>query len=142
MNIVILKGRLTRDPDIRYTQGQEPICVARFNLAVDRKGKKDAQTTADFPSCVAFRKTAESIGKWLKKGTAVAITGRLQTGSYTQNGQKVYTTDVVVSDWEFCESKGKSESAQETTQEPPEPTPDDGGFMDLPEGMQEELPFV
>lgn len=142
MNIVILKGRLTRDPDIRYTQGQEPICVARFSLAVDRKGKKDAQTTADFPSCVAFRKTAESIGKWLKKGTAVAITGRLQTGSYTQNGQKVYTTDVVVSDWEFCESKGKSESAQETTQEPPEPTSDDGGFMELPEGMQEELPFV
>lgn len=142
MNIVILKGRLTRDPDIRYTQGQKPICVARFSLAVDRKGKKDAQTTADFPSCVAFGKTAESIGKWLKKGTAVAITGRLQTGSYTQNGQKVYTTDVVVSGWEFCESKGKSASAQETTQEPPEPTPDDGGFMDLPEGMQEELPFV
>lgn len=142
MNIVILKGRLTRDPDIRYTQGQEPICVARFSLAVDRKGKKDAQTTADFPSCVAFGKTAESIGKWLKKGTAVAITGRLQTGSYTQNCQKVYTTDVVVSGWEFCESKGKSASAQETTQEPPEPTPDDGGFMDLPEGMQEELPFV
>lgn len=142
MNIVILKARLTRDPDIRYTQGQKPICVARFSLAVDRKGKKDAQTTADFPSCVAFGKTAESIGKWLKKGTAVAITGRLQTGSYTQNGQKVYTTDVVVSGWEFCESKGKSASAQETTQEPPEPTPDDGGFMDLPEGMQEELPFV
>ena len=95
MNKVIMIGRLTRDPDIRYTQGQDQMCIARFTLAVDRKGRRqEGQQNADFPSCVAFGKAGEFIEKWIKKGTKIAVTGRLQTGSYTnRDGVKVYTTD-------------------------------------------------
>ena len=136
MNRVVLMGRLTRDPDIRYTQGQQPMCVARFTLAVDRGWKKEGQQSADFISCVAFRKTGEFVEKYLKKGTKVAAEGRIQTGSYTnREGQKVYTTDVVVDNIEFAESKGKA-------QEPPEPTPDAEGFVDVPDGIDEDLPFT
>lgn len=125
MNKVILMGRLTRDPDIKYTAGEEATCIARFTLAVDRRFKKDE---ADFIGCVAFGKTGEFIEKYVKKGTKLAITGRIQTGSYEKDGQKIYTTDVVVEEAEFAESK-KAESGEETK-------PADEGFMDIPKDME------
>lgn len=110
MNKVILIGRLTRDPDIRWTQGQDQKCVARFTLAVDRRySKKESneQQTADFISCIAWQKTAEFMEKYIKQGTKIALEGRIQTGSYTnKDNQKVYTTDVVAENVEFAESKG------------------------------------
>ena len=108
MNKVILTGRLTRDPEVRYTNGDNQMAIARYTLAVDRRGKdKDA----DFPNCVCFGKAAEFVEKYLKKGTKIAVTGRIQTGSYTnKGGVKVYTTEVVVEDHEFCESKGSEKS--------------------------------
>ena len=107
MNKIILLGRLTRDPEVRYTQGNEPMAVARYSLAVDRQGKKDEnKQNADFISCVAFGKRGEFAEKYLHKGTKIAVCGRLQTGSYTaQDGTKRYTTDVVVDEHSFCESK-------------------------------------
>lgn len=94
MNKVILMGRLTRDPDVRYTQGEDPMAIARFTLAVDRRGKRDGEASADFPSCVCFRRTAEFIEKYAHQGTKLVVVGRIQTGSYTnRDGQKVYTTD-------------------------------------------------
>ena len=108
MNKVILMGRLTRDPDVRYSNGEEAMAVARFTLAVDRRmaRNKDGEQTADFISCVAFRKTAEFIEKYFRQGMRMVISGRIQTGSYTnRDGQKVYTTDVVVEEVEFAESK-------------------------------------
>lgn len=109
MNKVILMGRLTRDPNVRYTQqnsSQESMCVARYTLAVDRRGARDGQQSADFISCVAFGKNGEFAEKYLKQGTKIAATGRIQTGSYTnRDGQKVYTTDVVIEEQEFAESK-------------------------------------
>ena len=131
MNKVIAIGRLTRDPDSRATQdGKE---VAQFTVAVDRRVKKEGQPTADFIPCVAFGKTAEFISKYFHKGMKIVLTGRIQTGSYTnKDGQKVYTTDVVVEEAEFGESKRE-------TQETAQPAPD--GFVPFPEGEQEELPF-
>lgn len=136
MNKVILMGRLTKDPDVRYTQGQEPMCIARYTLAVDRMGKKkEGQTNADFPNCVAFGRLGEFAEKYLKKGTKIALIGRLQTGSYTgRNGNKVYTTEVVVESQEFAESK----SSQQNTQPAKEEEGMDG-FMDIPDGMDEEI---
>ena len=140
MNKVILMGRLTRDPDVRYSQGSESMAIARFTLAIDRKGKKDgAEQSADFIPCVAFRKTAEFVEKYVKQGTKVAIDGRIQTGSYTnRDGQKVYTTDVVVEEIEFAESKNAS-----TDTSPNRPAPSSAGdeFMNIPDGIDEELPF-
>lgn len=141
MNKVILMGRLTRDPDVRYTQGEEPMAIARFTLAVDRRGKRDGEASADFPSCVCFRRTAEFIEKYAHQGTKLVVTGRIQTGSYTnRDGQKVYTTDVVVEEAEFAESKA---AADRNTQQTPPPSPDTGadGFMNIPDGIEEELPF-
>lgn len=114
MNKVELTGRLTREPEERITTGAEPMTVARFTLAVDRDfAKKDAQDKADFIRCVAFGKKADALAKYGKKGTKLGIVGRIQTGSYTnKEGQKVYTTDIVVESWEFEESK-KTESQQE-----------------------------
>lgn len=141
MNKVILIGRLTKDPDVRYTQGSEPMCIARYTLAVDRMGKKkEGQTNADFPNCVAFGKLGEFAEKYLKKGTKIALIGRLQTGSYTnKDGKKVYTTEVVVENQEFAESKAahdgnNNQSTNNTAQ-------DDGldGFMSIPEGIDEDL---
>ena len=133
MNHVILMGRLTKDPDVRYTQGNDPMCIARYTLAVDRMGKKkEGQTNADFPNCVAFGKLGEFAEKYLKKGTKIALTGRLQTGSYTnKNGVKVYTTEVVVESQEFAESKSSDKA----------PVQDDvtDGFTGIPDGMDEEL---
>ena len=141
MNKVILMGRLTRDPDVRYTQGEEPMAIARFTLAVDRRGKRDGEASADFPSCVCFRRTAEFIEKYTHQGTKLVVVGRIQTGSYTnRDGQKVYTTDVVVEEAEFAESKA---AADRNTQQTPPPSPDTGadGFMNIPDGIEEELPF-
>ncbi len=142
MNKVILMGRLTRDPDIRYTQpnsAQEQTCIARYALAVDRRFRRDGDSqTADFISCVAFGRQAEFAEKYLRKGTKIAITGRIQTGSYTnRDGQKVYTTDVVVEEQEFAESK----AAGQTTQQNPAPMVREDGFMEIPDGLEEELPF-
>ena len=138
MNRVFLIGRLSRDPDIRYTQDQK--CIARINIAVDRRTQKEE---ADFISCKAWEKRAENIGKYLHKGSKIAVDGHIQTGSYTnRDGQKVYTTDVIIDSWEFCEPKRSENTEEENTQPAPDLTPKDNGFMDLPEGMQEELPFV
>ena len=141
MNKVILMGRLTRDPDVRYTQGEEPMAIARFTLAVDRRGKRDGEASADFPSCVCFRRTAEFIEKYAHQGTKLVVVGRIQTGSYTnRDGQKGYTTDVVVEEAEFAESKA---AADRNAQQTPPPSPDTGadGFMNIPDGIEEELPF-
>ena len=139
MNKVVLIGRLTRNPEVRYSQGSESMAIARFTLAVDRKGKKDgAEQTADFIPCVAFRKTAEFVEKYVKQGTKVAIDGRIQTGSYTnRDGQKVYTTDVLVEEIEFAESK----NASADTSSKPSPK-DSGDFMQIPDDINDEdLPF-
>ena len=137
MNKVILMGRLTKDPDVRYSQGQEATCIARYTLAVDRmKTKNNQDPGADFISCVAFGKRGEFAEKYLKKGMKVAITGRIQTGSYdAKDGHKVYTTDVVVEEHEFCEKREGAAAPVET-----QPTADDG-FMNIPDDIQEELPF-
>lgn len=147
MNKVILMGRLTRDPDIRYSQNQNSTAVARYTLAVDRKVARSNdngdQQTADFISCVVFGKAAEFVEKYLRQGTKVIITGHIQTGNYTnKDGQRVYTTDVVVEEHEFAESRSsQSHQFSETSRPSPDnATPD--GFMNIPEGVaDEELPF-
>lgn len=142
MNKVIEIGRLTRDPEVRYTTGDNATAVARFTLAVDRKFKKAGDTQeADFIGCVAFGKTAEFVEKWFKQGSKIVVVGRLTTGSYTnKDGQKVYTTDVTVEEVEFAESKGHSDSTQQTSK--PEPSSAVGnGYMNVPDGIEEELPF-
>ena len=143
MNKVLLIGRLTRDPDTRWTQGQDQRCMARFTLAVDRKYKKEGAQTADFIPCVAFGRQGEFAEKYFRKGIKVAITGRIQTGSYTnREGNKVYTTDVVVEDQEFAESKAaNAQYTQTDSQEPMQESPVGDGFMSIPDGIDEELPF-
>lgn len=138
MNKVILMGRLTKDPDVRYSQGEKTTAVARYALAVDRKFKKDGEASADFINCIAFGKNGEFAEKYLRKGTKIVVVGRIQTGSYTnKDGQKVYTTDVVVEEHEFAESK---KSAEESL--PPATShTDKDGFMNIPDGIDEELPF-
>ena len=139
MNTVILMGRLTADPDVRYTS--DGTAIARYNLAVDRRYKKEGEQSADFISCVVFGKGGEFAEKYLKKGTKICVEGRIQTGSYTnREGKKVYTTDVVVEAQEFAESKGKGEET--APERAPEPKPDEDGFMSVPDGIEEELPFV
>lgn len=144
MNKTILMGRLTRDPEVRYSQGDEPMAVARYTLAVDRRGRRDDSNgqNADFISCVAFAKNAEFAEKYFRKGTKIAITGRIQTGSYNdREGHKVYTTDVVVEDQEFAESKSSQNSQNGGQQVPPEQSDTGDGFMNIPDGIDEELPF-
>ena len=132
MNKVILIGRLTKDVEVRYA-GE--TAVARYTLAVDRKFKREGEPTADFINCVAFGKAGEFAEKYFRKGMKVAVTGRIQTGSYTnKEGQTVYTTDIVIEEQEFAESKGQSE-------EKPRPSTDKDGFMSVPDGIEEELPF-
>ena len=145
MNKVILMGRLTRDPDVRWTQrnnSQEEMCVARYTLAVDRRTKEGG---ADFPTIVAFGKAGEFAEKYLHKGTKIVVTGRIQTGSYTnREGAKVYTTDVVAEDQEFAESKAAAGGGQDrgNAQTAGADYPTDGsGFMNIPDGIDEELPF-
>ena len=138
MNKVILMGRLTRDPEVRYTQGDNAMAIARYSLAVDRRFKRDGEPDADFINCVAFGKSGEFAEKYLKKGTKVVVVGRIQTGSYTnKDGQKVYTTDVVVEEHEFAESKNSGSS--DTNQSAP--ANKNTGFMNIPDGIDEELPF-
>lgn len=140
MNKVILVGRLTRDPEVRYSQGDNASAVARYSLAVDRKFKQDGQPTADFINCVAFGRSAEFTEKYLRQGTKIAIVGRIQTGSYkNKDGQTVYTTEIVVEEQEFCEKK----ASQDNELPKPNPSAYVGGtdFMYIPEGEQGELPF-
>ena len=140
MNRVILMGRLTRDAEVRYSQGDSQSALARFTIAVDRRFKRDGDAqTADFISCVAFGKTAEFFERFGRKGTKFLIEGRIQTGSYTnKDGQKVYTTDVVVENTEFGESKNN----QQNNDNPPPAPRDNDGFMSIPDGIDEELPFI
>ena len=134
MNSVQIIGRLTRDPEIRYTDGGASI--ARFVLAVDRRFKQENGADADFINIVSFGKTAEFIEKYFHKGMKITLNGRIQTGSYTdKDGKKVYTTDVVAENVEFCESKGTS-----SNNDAPAPA-SDGDFMSVPDGIDEELPF-
>lgn len=140
MNRVVLMGRLTKDPSVTYSQGAESMAIARYTLAVDRRGRKvEGQPTADFISCVAFKGNAEFAEKYLRQGTKVVIEGHLQTGSYTnKDGQKVYTTDVVIDSQEFAESK---KDTQENAPSAPVHSASGDGFMNVPEGLDEELPF-
>ena len=150
MNKVILMGRLTSDPDVRYTNSQngDQMAIARYTLAVDRRGRRnggDSQQSADFISCVAFWRQGEFAEKYLKQGTKIAVTGRIQTGSYTnKDGQKVYTTDVVIDEQEFAESKGAASGSQGGYEPQAAPSPEDAsaeGFMNIPEGIENDLPF-
>ena len=149
MNKVILMGRLTRDPNVRYTQqnsSQESMCVARYTLAVDRRGARDGQQSADFISCVAFGKNGEFAEKYFKQGTKIAVSGRIQTGSYTnREGVKVYTTEVVIEEQEFAESKAAaSQNNNRGASQPSTPQPSttaSDGFMNIPDGLEDELPF-
>lgn len=134
-------GRLTRDPEIRYSQGQQPRAIARYSLAVPRKFKRDGESDCDFINCVAFGKSGEFAEKYLHKGIKIAVTGRIQTGSYTnKDGVKVYTTDVVVEEHEFCESKNASQNNNIGGVSSYGPAGDDG-FMNIPDGIDEESPF-
>ena len=157
MNRVILMGRLTRDPDVRYSTGDNGTAIARYTLAVDRRFTRrndESGQTADFIGCVAFGKSAEFAEKYLRQGTKILVTGRIQTGSYTnRDGQKVYTTDVVVEDQEFAESKAVAErngsvginAGPSAQPRPSAPLPNEAsagdGFMNIPEGINEELPW-
>lgn len=165
MNKVILMGRLTRDPEVRYSQGDNSMAIARYTLAVDRRfsrsnGNNGNESSADFIGCVAFGKSAEFAERYLHKGTKIVVTGRIQTGSYTnRDGVKVYTTDVVVEDQEFAESKnsaggndggynnagfgnsGYDNSGYGSASARPQPAAAGDGFMNIPDGIDEELPF-
>lgn len=144
MNKVILMGRLTRDAEVRYSQGDASTAVARFSLAVDRRFKRDGdEQTADFINCVAFGRTGEFMERFGRKGTKFLVEGRIQTGSYTnKDGQRVYTTDVVVEQVEFAESKSSSETNGYVPADRPSPSGAAGdGFMNIPDGIDEELPF-
>ena len=148
MNKVILMGRLTRDPEIRYSQGEQSTAVARYTIAVDRRFRRDGdQQTADFINCVAFGRQGEFAEKYFRKGIKIAITGRIQTGSYTnKDGQRVYTTDVVVEEQEFAESKnaasGNSDGGYRPAERPAPSSAIGDGFMNIPDGVEDEgLPF-
>ena len=162
MNKVVLMGRLTRNPDVRYSQGEKATCVARYTLAVNRRFRRDGEQDADFINCVAFGRQGEFAEKYLKQGTKIVISGRIQTGSYTnRDGVKVYTTDVVVEEQDFAESKAAASSYTGGYQQQGEyanapepqvapaptsrPAPSEAvsdGFMTIPEGIEEELPFI
>ena len=153
MNKVILMGRLTRDPEVRYSQGERQMAIARYTLAVDRRGRSNAsngEQTADFIQCIAFDRSAEFAEKYFHQGTKIVVTGRIQTGSYTnKDGQKVYTTDVVVEDQEFAEASDNGNGAathassgtRPATSSRPTPA-SAAGFMNIPDGVEDEgLPF-
>ena len=143
MNKVILVGRLTRDPEVRYSQGENQTAIARYTLAVDRRFKRDGEPTADFINCVVFGKSAEFAEKYFRQGLRVAISGRITTGSYTnKDGIKVYTTEVTVEDQEFAESKAESEANKTSVQQATQTNTTTGGeFMNIPDDIPEELPF-
>ena len=147
MNKVILMGRLTRDPEVRYSQGESATAIARYTLAVDRRfNRNNDENSADFIGCVAFGRSAEFAERYLRKGTKVVVTGRIQTGSYTnRDGQKVYTTEVIVEDQEFAESKnaaGGNEGGYRPAERPAPSSAIGDGFMNIPDGVEDEgLPF-
>lgn len=149
MNKAILMGRLTRDPEVRYSAGENATAIARYTLAVDRRFKQEGQQAADFISCVVFGKSAEFAEKYFRKGMKIAITGRIQTGSYTnKDGNKVYTTDVIVEEQEFAESRNASDreardeaALQQSGYKQSSRDTGDDGFMQIPDGIDEELPF-
>ena len=148
MNKVVLMGRLVRDPDVRYSQGATTTAVARYTLAADRRFKREGEDSTDFINCVAFGKAGEFAEKYYHKGTKIAIVGRIQTGSYTnKDGQKVYTTDVIVEEQEFAESKSSSQDSGVDRSKNPEVLGDlldsEKGteFMNIPDNLVEELPF-
>lgn len=149
MNKVILMGRLTRDPEVRYSAGDNQMAIARYTLAVDRRfNRNNSEQTADFIPCVAFGKSGEFAEKYFRKGMKIAVTGRIQTGSYTnKDGQKVYTTEVVIEDQEFAESKNASSgsSGDFGGSAIPEASHNQNlndDFMNVPDGIDEELPFA
>ena len=143
MNKVILVGRLTRDPEVRYPQNDSQVAVARYTLAIDRKFKRDNEPTADFIPCVVFGRSGEFAEKYFRQGMRISVSGRIQTGSYTnKDGVRAYTTEVIVEEQEFAESRAESEanrSGQQPTKQ--EEKVDENGFMNIPEGLEEELPF-
>ena len=147
MNKVILMGRLTRDPEVRYSQGERPVAVARYTLAVNRTYKRAGEADADFINCVTFGRSAEFAEKYFRQGIRIVVSGRIQTGSYTnRDGVKVYTTEVVVEDQEFAESKAASEQSaaaygSRPAAAPAPSAPVGDGFMNIPDGLDEELPF-
>ena len=147
MNKVVLMGRLTRNPDVRYSQGEKATCVARYTLAVNRRFRREGDQDADFINCVAFGRQGEFAEKYLKQGTKIVISGRIQTGSYTnRDGVKVYTTDVVVEECEFAESKnaasGNSDGGYRPAERPAPSSAIGDGFMNIPDGVEDEgLPF-
>ena len=140
---VILMGRLTRDPEVRYGTGENSTAVARYTIAVDRRFKRDGEQSADFISCVTFGRNAEFAEKYLRQGTKIVLTGRIQTGSYTnRDGQKVYTTDIVVEEQEFAESKAATAgNGGQNNYSRPAAAADAEGFMNIPDGIDDELPF-
>ncbi|WP_251389865.1 single-stranded DNA-binding protein [Mediterraneibacter agrestimuris] len=150
MNKVVLVGRLTRDPEVRYSQGDSSTAVARYTVAVDRRFKRDNEPTADFIPCVVFGRSAEFAEKYFRQGMRVSVSGRIQTGSYTnKDGVRVYTTDIIVEEQEFAESRAESEANRgsgsfqySAPSQAPAPSIDAGdGFMNIPDGIDEELPF-
>lgn len=154
MNIVVLMGRLTRDPEVRYSTGENPLAIARYTLAVDRRFRRDGEQNADFIRCVAFGRSAEFAEKYFHQGIRVVVNGRIQTGSYqNKDGNTVYTTEVVVENQEFAESKAASDASRnaysagaqgaepQMQQALPAAEAPDDGFMNIPEGIDEELPF-
>lgn len=141
MNKVILCGRLVRDPEVRYSQGSNSMAIAKFALAVDRKFKKDGEQNADFINCTTFGKVAEVIEKYVTKGTKIIVEGRWQTGSYkNKDGTTVYTNDCMVENIEFCESKSSSNYSQSQSSNN-NPAPNSDGFISIPNGIEDELPF-
>lgn len=145
MNKVVLVGRLTRDPEVRYSQGDSATAVARYTVAVDRRFKRDGEPTADFIPCVVFGRSAEFAEKYFRQGMRISVSGRIQTGSYTnRDGQKVYTTDVVVEEHEIAQSRSEAINQQESNRQPeisPYGEDKDNGFMKIPDGIDDELPF-
>ena len=151
MNKVVLMGRLTRDPEVRYSQGENALAIARYTLAVDRRFRRDGEQSADFINCVVFGKSAEFTERYFRQGMRITVSGRIQTGSYTnKDGQRVYTTDVVAENVEFAESKNASAGNNDGGYQnagfgggnnAPAPSGAGDGFMNIPDGIDEELPF-
>nr|DAE62553.1 MAG TPA: Single strand binding protein [Caudoviricetes sp.] len=145
MNKVILLGRMAREPEVRFTQGNEPMAVCRFSVAVDRpysSRRTEGDATADFINCVCFGKRGESIGQYFRKGNRIAITGRLQISNWQDNnGQKRYSTDVIVEDFEFCENKGTNNGSSAPAPTPSPAQPNNNGNDFFPIDDDEELPF-
>lgn len=146
MNRVILMGRLTRDPEVRYSQGERSMAIARYTLAVERRGRKkqegNSEQTADFINCVAFDRAGEFAEKYFRRGQRVLVAGRIQTGSYTnKDGQKVYTTDVVIEEQEFADSRNSNNGNQQPQNQGFSSAGSGDGFMNIPDGVDDGVPF-